>query len=70
MELTHEDMAPFIGRLVIENLALSKEVEQLRARVVELEGIAGVRSEPSDRPAADGISGYAEYDGSIAGAVE
>jgi hypothetical protein len=35
--MNQDDLAPFIGRIVLENLALSKEVEKLRARVAELE---------------------------------
>jgi hypothetical protein len=37
MELSQDDLAPFIGRIVLENLTLSKEVERLRAHLAELE---------------------------------
>ncbi len=32
MELTQPDIEAFIGKIVLENLALSKEVEQRRAQ--------------------------------------
>jgi regulator of replication initiation timing len=40
--MDQDDLAPFIGRIVLENLVLSKEVERLRERVAELESLETV----------------------------